>query len=127
MAEISVEIGGRVYRLGCADGEETHLETLARRIDAEARSLSRSMGQMNEARLLLMSALMIADRCAEVEGRLAETEKAAKSEPAAAGRAPKPAAAQPGLFDDDLEDALATAIEAAAERIEVLADNLSRG
>ena len=126
MAEVTVEIGGRVYRLGCGDGEEPHLESLARRIDAEARHLSRSMGQMTEARLLLMSALMVADRCAEAENQAAAAEGAARV-PQSDADAPTRGRKQPGLFDGDLETAVAKAIDVAAARIEALAAAVEAG
>lgn len=82
MAEVTVDIAGRSYRLGCGEGEEEHLVNLATMIDGDARTLSRQFGQMPESRLMLMTALMIADRMSEseniayeMEDRLAKAEK----------------------------------------------------
>ena len=82
MAEVSVDIAGRSYRLGCGEGEEEHLLNLATMIDGDARALSRQFGQMPEGRLMLMTALMVADRLSDVENqaydledRLAKAEK----------------------------------------------------
>ena len=61
MGQVVVEIGGRSYPLSCRDGDETHLTNLAAGIAEKAEGLTRSLGSMSEARLLLMSALMIAD------------------------------------------------------------------
>lgn len=77
-------IAGRAYALACADGEEERLEALAGRIDDEARRLSRGAAQISEARLLLMSALMIADKLDETETAMT-----------AASQAPRPVAAPP--------------------------------
>ena len=74
MPEVTVEIAGRTYRLGCGEGEEAHLERLATLIDTEARGLQRQFGNMPEARLFLMTALLVADRLADTEQRLAEIE-----------------------------------------------------
>ena len=52
MTELTLDVGGRSYRLACENGEEEHLTALVARIDAEARRLSRSMGQMPEGRLM---------------------------------------------------------------------------
>ena len=84
MAEVTVDIAGRSYRIGCGEGEEEHLLNLATMIDGDARTLSRQFGQMAEGRLMLMTALMVADRLSEVENqtfdledRLAKAEKLA--------------------------------------------------
>ncbi|HUF87742.1 MAG TPA: cell division protein ZapA [Thermohalobaculum sp.] len=72
MAEVTVEIAGRTYRLGCGEGEEAHLEGLAALIDSEARGLQRQFGNMPEARLFLMTALLVADRLSDTERQLTE-------------------------------------------------------
>jgi len=41
MSEVTVEVAGRAYRLGCGEGEEEHLSGLAALIDAEAKALVR--------------------------------------------------------------------------------------
>lgn len=65
MAEVDVMVAGRNYRLGCEDGQERHLMALAASIDAEARAIAAQTGTLQEAKLLLMAALMMADRLAE--------------------------------------------------------------
>jgi len=69
MAEISIKVGGRHYQMACEDGQEDHLRSLAARIDNEAQSMM-GTGQISEARLLLMSALMVADQLDEAEHAL---------------------------------------------------------
>ena len=61
MASVSVAIAGRSYSLACRDGDEARVQLLAGDIAARAEALTRTLGTMSEARLLLMSALMIAD------------------------------------------------------------------
>ncbi len=61
MAQVIVDIGGRNYPLSCRDGDEGHLQGLAAGIAAKAATLTASLGAMSETRLLLMSALMVAD------------------------------------------------------------------
>jgi cell division protein ZapA len=65
MGTVNVEIGGRSYPLSCRDGDEPHLKALAGGIADKAAKLSAQLGQMSEARLLLMAALMIADELHE--------------------------------------------------------------
>lgn len=82
MPEISVDVAGRNYRLICGDGEEQHLQTLVGLVDAEARALAKGRGaQMAEARLMLMSALMVADRLHDAQARIAELETELESRP----------------------------------------------
>lgn len=82
MATVDVTVGGRQYQLACEDGQERHLASLAAMVDAEARGLASQIGVVGEARLLLMAALMIADRL-----RDAEEQGAPPPDPAAAENA----------------------------------------
>lgn len=70
MAEITVTISGRDYNLICDDGEEERVAALAGRIDSEAGLLTASGARISETRLLLMSALMLADKLDEAETAL---------------------------------------------------------
>lgn len=116
MSEVTVEVAGRAYRLGCGEGEEQHLTGLAAMLDSEARALVRQFGQMPEGRLLLMTALMIADRLAETEARLAEAKKLAE------------ARAQPAdMFGPEREESLARRINLLVEKIEGAAGNGGSG
>lgn len=107
MAEVKVTIGGRGYPIVCDDGQEERVAALAARIEAEARAFS-GAASLPEARLLLMSALMIADKLDEAEARLAA--------------APKPAPAPPpeDLFSGMSAQDAAARVEAAAKRIAAL-------
>ena len=81
MPEISMDVAGRNYRMICGEGEEAHLQKLGALIDREAQALSKGRGaQMAEGRLMLMSALMVADRLHDALGRIEtlEAEVAAK-------------------------------------------------
>ena len=69
MGQINVTIGGRSYPLACRDGEEERLTKLAAHVDAKAADLAGALGQMSEPRLLLMSAILIADEYFETRER----------------------------------------------------------
>lgn len=69
MGQINVTIGGRSYPLACRDGEEERLTKLAAHVDAKATELAGTLGQMSEPRLLLMSAILIADEVFESRER----------------------------------------------------------
>lgn len=71
MAQMSIEINGRPYTVGCEDGQEAHLVELARMFDRQVRQVSQDMGQLGDTRLFLMGALLLADELADAKARLA--------------------------------------------------------
>src|SRR5262244_3495299 len=71
MAQISVEVNGRPYAVGCEDGQESHLMELARLFDHKVRQVSQDMGQLGDTRLFLMGALLLADELSDDRSRLA--------------------------------------------------------
>jgi cell division protein ZapA len=88
MPDLEITVGGRPFLVSCQPGEEHFLRAAAGMLDAEAQPLIASMGRLPEAKMLLMSGLMLADKTAAVEdeirqlkARLAELE--ARPAPAA--------------------------------------------
>jgi cell division protein ZapA len=80
MAQVSLQINGYGYFLGCADGEEDHLLALAADLDRRIEEIKVSTGPSGEARLLLMAALMLSDELYDLRQQ---------QEPAAAAIGPK--------------------------------------
>jgi cell division protein ZapA len=72
MPEIRITIGGRQFEVACQEGEESYLHAAAKMLDDESRLLSDQVGRMPEARMLLMAGLLLADKTASVEDRIAE-------------------------------------------------------
>lgn len=72
MPEIEVEIGGRTFEVSCQEGEEHFLQSAARMLDEEASVLAAQIGRIPEARMLLMAGLMLADKTAGLQDRLAQ-------------------------------------------------------
>jgi len=70
MSQISIEVNGRPYTVGCEDGQENHLTELARMLDRQVRQVSQDMGQLGETRLFLMGALLLADELYDARARL---------------------------------------------------------
>ena len=66
MAEVEVTINGRSYLMGCDDGQEDHLMTLAEEVGRRVDELVATVGQVGDARLLLMAGLLIADELYDV-------------------------------------------------------------
>lgn len=71
MGEVAVTIGGRRYPITCDDGQEEHVAALAAYVDRRANALAATVGEVGEARLLVMASLVVADEMAEIEGALA--------------------------------------------------------
>ncbi len=61
MAEVTLKINQRSYTVGCADGEEARLQDLGQYLDQRVQELVREVGQVGEARLLVLAALMVTD------------------------------------------------------------------
>lgn len=74
MAQVTVTIGGHVYRVACGEGEEAHLLGLSRQIDERIENLKRNFGEIGDQRLTVMAAITIADELAEAHRRIAQLE-----------------------------------------------------
>jgi cell division protein ZapA len=118
MAQIIVTINGRSFRMACDDGEEERLTGLARRFDGCIDTLRGSFGEIGDLRLTVMAGIMVTDELAERERRLKaledEVESLREARSAALERAERS------------EAAVAERVTQAAERIEALAEGLSR-
>lgn len=107
MAQVAVTINGRSYEIACDDGQEAHLTRLGKYIDKRVGDLIKAVGQIGDARLLVMVSLLIADELSEVYTEL-DTIKG--DDDGSAGK---------GAME--LPD-----IERLAERIESIAESLER-
>ena len=65
MATVTVEVNGRPYAVGCADGQEERVRILAKQFDNQVRAVAQDVGQVGDLRLFLMSALILADELHE--------------------------------------------------------------
>jgi len=61
MPLVNVMVNQRAYTIACDEGEEEHLKQLAGHVDSKVRELLGSVGQVGDQRLMLMSALLLAD------------------------------------------------------------------
>ena len=81
MPEVTITIGGRDFSVSCQEGEEQFLTAAASLLDNEATALAAQIGRLPEARMLLMSGLMLADKAAGIEDQLRGAEdKLARAE-----------------------------------------------
>jgi cell division protein ZapA len=71
MGQINVTVNNRLYSIGCDDGEEEQVRRLSQVLDGRVRELAALVGQVGEARLMLMTALTLADDLETVQGEIA--------------------------------------------------------
>jgi len=74
MPEVRISVGGRDFDVACQAGEEHYLRSAAKMLDDEAQVISDQVGRMPESRMLLMAGLMLADKTASFEDRVAEVQ-----------------------------------------------------
>ena len=67
MTELEISIGGRIFLVACNNEEKEKVKEAAALISEEADSIQSQLGRLPESKMLLLSALMIADRLVDVE------------------------------------------------------------
>ena len=67
MTELEISIGGRTFSVACDSEEQEKVKEAAALINEEADSIQSKLGRLPESKMLLLSALMIADRLVDVE------------------------------------------------------------
>ncbi|WP_412562870.1 cell division protein ZapA [Thalassobius sp. MITS945101] len=126
MPEVEIHIGGRAFEVSCQEGEEHYLQSAAKMLDEEAAVLSKAIGRLPEARMLLMAGLMLADKTAGAADKVAEleaklAEKEAEIEALKSAPAPEPERIEvpviPQIVNDTLAE-LAARAEALASDVE---------
>lgn len=112
MAQVDIRINERDYRITCDDGQEERLTRLAGFFGEYVNELSTELGQIGDARLMLLSALTVCDELFELRRRVADLETAGESLDSdtvgAAGKAVEAAAARVREISSTLEPASAT-------------------
>lgn len=99
MADVKLNIAGRVYDVHCADGQEPQLAQLAAVVDEKVRSMPGG----TEIRQLLFAALMLADEAQDAKGKVDKAEPQSDSLRAAVALAES----REAQARDELKDALA--------------------
>ena len=70
MGQISLTVNGRPFAVTCDDGQEARIRRLGQYVDAKVAEFVGNLGQVGEARLLLLAALVIADELADANEAL---------------------------------------------------------
>ncbi|QLH39484.1 MAG: cell division protein ZapA [Defluviicoccus sp.] len=113
MAHVPVTVNGRRYNIGCDDGQEDDVRRLAAELDRRVAAMASTVGQVGDARLLVMTGLLMAHEL--------EQSPSVSSAPAAANGIGTDGTASGG-FDDE---ALCSQLEGLAMRIEAVAHRLA--
>ena len=117
MATVGVTIAGRTYRMACGEGEEGHLQELARHVDATLATLRKGFGEIGDNRLVIMTAITVADELSEAKRKVAALEARLAGLEAATSDSE--------AMRDDLAHEVAVALDGASERIERIAQRLN--
>lgn len=107
MAQVVLKINGYPYTLGCPDGQEENLQALGAELDKRVNSIKAQVGNLGEARLLVMAGIMLADELSDLRRD---------------GAAPSAAVAKPAGD----ETAAADALIGLARRLEGVATRLAQ-
>lgn|SRR5690554_3924456 len=117
MAQVSVSIDGKAYRMACDPGQEEHLQELATRFDQYVRHLKDSFGEIGDLRITVMAGIMVMDEFTEMEKRIkgleSELESLRRTRDEALERA------------DNADSALTERLSALAGKIEAVAGKMS--
>lgn len=108
MAQVEITVNERSYKVMCDDGQEGRLRQLAGYFDRHVTQLARELGQIGEARLILLTALTVCDELFECRRRIADFEEGSEA------------------LDAETIGGAGRVIEAAAKRVEAMAEKVER-
>ncbi len=115
MGQVVVKVNGRDFPLSCADGQEPRIRRLAQYVDAKVGDFTKTLGQVGEARLILLAALVIADELSDANEALAQERSRGRAAGGAGGG---------GEASGEAARSAATGVQRAATRIEAIAARL---
>jgi cell division protein ZapA len=111
MGQVVVTVNGRAFPLNCADGEEPRIRRLAQYVDGKITEFVRTHGQIGEARLILLAALVIADELSDTNDIVQQERSRSRA-----------SVVSPGA--GDATAVIASGIRGLAQRIESIAARL---
>src|SRR5271154_4997072 len=72
MGSVQVTVNGRTYSVACDEGQEAHVTRLGTYLDQKVGQLVKAVGQVGDARLLVMASLMISDELVDTDQALTQ-------------------------------------------------------
>lgn len=67
MAQVSLSIAGRNYKIACEDGHQDQVAALGHELDRRAQALSKAAGAVSEGLLLVLVGVMLADELGDAK------------------------------------------------------------
>jgi cell division protein ZapA len=118
MSSVSITINGKQFRVACEPGQEQRVSALAVDFDQRISGMRQRFGEVGDARLTVMAAMMIGDELADANAKIARLEAEVNALNSA----------RAGLSDraGRTEAAVVSALETAADKIERMTRALSR-
>jgi cell division protein ZapA len=77
MAQVKVIVNGRSFRMGCRDGEEGRVRELAAEIDSHVQKIKGGTKAVQDERLFLMAAILLADQLWEARDEIQRLQRLA--------------------------------------------------
>mgnify|MGYP003625020286 CR=1 FL=1 len=74
MSKVAVTLNGRIYTIGCEDGQEAYLRELAGYLDGKVSVMANQVGQIGDLRLAVMASLIVVDELKDAERRVEKLE-----------------------------------------------------
>ena len=118
MGQVVVKVNGRDFALSCADGQEPRIRRLAQYVDAKIGEFTKALGQIGEARLILLASLVIADELSDANEAVQQERNRTRGAGGPGGGAGGGPEGGPG---GEATEATASGIRSMAERIEAIA------
>tara|TARA_B100001029_G_C14656748_1_gene232223 strand:+ start:76 stop:522 length:447 start_codon:yes stop_codon:yes gene_type:complete len=72
MANINIKFNGKEFLLSCEDGQEEHLEELSLHLNEKFDNLKKSLGNIGENKLLLITSISVMDEYFETRKKIEE-------------------------------------------------------
>jgi cell division protein ZapA len=82
LAHVTIKLNGYSYTVGCEDGQEQHLMAMADQVESRIESIKKLGGSSGEARLLVLTALLLADEIHDMRIEMEALRAAAAHPPA---------------------------------------------
>lgn len=68
MPQVTLNVNNTPYQFTCNEGEQERLLELAQLLDGKVSQLARALGQVGEAKLILMAGIILLDEASESGG-----------------------------------------------------------
>ena len=117
MAQVTISIDNKQYRMACDEGQEEHLIEMGQKFDRYVTFLKGSFGEIGDQRLTIMAAIMVMDELTELQKRV----KGMESEIVTLRKTRDDALVKA----DKNDSALTGALTGLAQRMETLAERLA--